>query len=209
MQRRSVWLVLAFVLTTSPAWARQGDDRFHKGKLEVAGFSGLLLTRQTLEDPDFPEDNFNTSASALGADVSFYTSPRLGLGLYLSRQAMGFGPSSEHFSLSGTLVGPQIKYRIPMSGKVGLALSGAGGVASSSMTYSGSDVASFDEIDESTDGKFFMLGATLNFFMAENMSVDAGMRYQFTRVTSGTGAGQSKLNAAGFLGGAGFTLYFR
>jgi opacity protein-like surface antigen len=199
--KRVMWLVLAFVLTASAASAQVERNTF-----EVAGFTGFLLNRQTIEPADAEGgEDFNATTATVTIDGTYYFSSVIGVGVYLSYNRFTAGPSESRIEVTGGLVGPQLKLRLPLGDRASFVLSGAGGITKDTIKTG----VELGDLDDSQDGKFWMAGGYVSILIADNASFDFGARYQRTRVTFGAGEDEVDLDVAGILGGVGFSVYFK
>jgi hypothetical protein len=193
---------LVLAVFASPAAAQFDDYR----KLEIGGITGVLVNTQTIT-PSGGEDlegaDVDLTAVTVGADTAYYFSQRVGIGAFITYQSVSFGPAdADRVKISGGLFGPLVKLRFPVGPRADVVVVGGGGLARTTITAGPSAADS-----TKTDGTFYMGGAGLSFFFADNAAFEVGARYQGSTLT--VDDAEDGIKSAGFLVALGFSVFLR
>lgn len=158
-----------------------------------------MYVNQT-QSPEGDEGDTDLIVVSAGVDMDFYIVKNLGAGLLLSYQRASVDFSeSDGLDASAILIGPQVKYNLDLSEKTNLFVTGVVGFQRAKLTETTDGV---EEVYDDVSGSFWSAGAGAKFFLNERASIDASVRYQSAKLEDG-----EVFSTAGFVVGAGFTLY--
>ena len=193
--RTSAALVLLGSLVSLPAHPRS----LERGTVEIGGSSSLMYVNQT-QSPEGDEGDTDLTVVSVGVDLDFYILKNLGAGLLLSYQkASADFSESDGLDASAILIGPQVKYNLDLSERTNLFVTGVVGFQRAKLTETTDGV---EEVYDDVSGRFWSAGAGAKFFLNELASIDVSVRYQSAKLEDG-----EVFSTAGFVVGAGFTLY--
>jgi hypothetical protein len=186
------------------AWAGPAFAQGTEKSLALGGLTGVLINTQTLS-PSTVDDasvDVDVTSVTVGTDATYYVTRRLGVGFLISYQSVSFtAPESDQVKMSGGLFGPLVKFRVPVGPRADVVLSGGGGLARSTFDFGTPSGGT------KSTGTFWMGGAGLSFYVAENASFDVGARYQSSKVKIGDSP--DDLDSSGFLAIIGFSVYIK
>ncbi len=188
-------LVLLCSLFSFPANART----LERGTVAIGGSSSLMYINQT-QSPEGDEADTDLTVVSVGIDLDFYIVKNLGAGLLLSYQkASADFSESDGLDASAILIGPQVKYNLDLGERTNLFVTGVVGFQRAKLTETADGV---EEVYDDVSGGFWSAGGGAKFFLNERASIDASVRYQSAKLEDG-----EVFSTAGFVVGAGFTLY--
>lgn len=195
---RSVLVVLAMI----PMATRAAD--LSVGTFEVSGGSNFVFESSSNDFTDSLGQTTTTDTRTFGLDVTglYYVIPNFGVGLGLAYQNSEDESGGVTFGSSTLLIGPAAGFAFPIQDNLSLAVQGQLGYVTATFTETGSP-------DQDASGFGFGLGAGLKFFLAKSFSLDAGLGYNYTKVTYDTPFGSKPENTnSGFGLNVGFSVYF-
>lgn len=169
------------------------------GQVELAGGTSLAINRQTLTaDGEDVGQNVNTATAA--ADIAYYLSERLGIGVSVGFNKASFPTEgADTLSVSNTAVGPLLRYRIPLGDRATFAVQGAVGIIRTTVEGTGDET-----LDTSTSGFSVNGGAAVNFYLIDNFAVNFGAVYQRASIDQD----EAKFTVAGVTVAVGFSVLF-
>lgn len=157
--------IAVLALAALPAFAGARDLR--PGTVELSGGTRLDFGSATLEREfaGFSEE-VDVSTVALEAEGLYYIANNLGVGLGISYEKDDFDyPDGDSDEISTSLIGPMVKYNIPLAPQFSIALEGGIGRMVESQN------------DQDIDGFALLLGGGARFFATDWMSLDAMLSY--------------------------------
>ncbi len=192
-----------FVLAMVPMMARGLD--LAPGTLEVTGSSNLGFGSSSTELSNV-SGSTDTTTFNLNTTGLYYVIPNLGVGLNLAWNSTENKDSNtgDKTGLSTVLLGPAIGYAIPVAEKMAIGLQGMIGYASSTYMQTGFPDVKFA-------GWGLGLGAGIKYFVVPAFSIDAGVGYLYTKLTSDTTDAfgtKPDLKTSSFNVNAGLSVYF-
>jgi len=154
------------------------------GTIEVTGGANLsFISGERNKDTDVKSTN-------LSLDSLYYVAPNLGVGLHWEYTSSEIGKKNS----SETTIGPAVAFNIPIAPKMSV----------KPLAYFGL-VKGEDDTNDDFDGTAWGLGANLNYFIRENISIGAGIVYESKDVDFDSG-GDYKYT--GFTTAVGLSVYF-
>jgi hypothetical protein len=171
----------------------------HAKQIELAGLTSVSFNRQTLT-PHGETTGTNSNTTQVAVETAYYVNQAIGVGVAASYNKFSFGEGADKVDLSFSAAAPFVRYRVKMSEKGSLDLTGTAGITRNSISGTASG---FDSPD--TTGKVFGGGARISYFVSNAASVNVGLRYEKSTFTQ---SGQD-MDASGFLVGMGLSVYFK
>jgi hypothetical protein len=176
------------------------------GTFEVAGETGVLINRQTIsvQDTTGRSGDVDFTSANLGVEGTYYITPRLGIGALVSYQRLSFEARATNaiLEISGAYFGPLVQVRLPLGNRSDFVFVGSDGGVKVSITNQNTGVS--NNVATHANGRYWLAGGGLSFFLRPNASFDLGVRYQGSTFT---GQGSQQATAAGLLVGIAFSLY--
>lgn len=156
------------------------------GTIEVTGGTNLNFSSSEVDQNgnDTDVDEFGLSVTSL-----YYVAPNLGVGLHWEYESSEIGNNDS----SETLIGPAVAFNIPIAPKMSV----------KPLAYIG--LVDGENGATDYDGTEWGLGANLNYFIRDNISIDAGIVYSSQDVDI-DGGGDFKVT--GFTTAVGLSVYF-
>jgi hypothetical protein len=153
------------VLTLALLPALAGARDLAPGTFELSGGTNLDYGKMTTSVPGEPD--VDQTSLTLETDALYYVVKNLGLGLALryDKSETDFGGLGGTVDSSSSLIGPALKFSLPVAPSASVLLGGA--VGRMSMSSDGSDA----------DGWAFTVGGGLRLFAADWASFDALVSY--------------------------------
>jgi hypothetical protein len=188
-------LCTALLLLLSPAVSYAQVDR---GTVELTSVTTFVLNKQTLTNPEFPDNDLNITNLTTGVDMAYYLTPRFGVGPFVSHITFKVeNGGTTVIKSSAAVVGGLVKLRFN-SGRTDFFVQGGAG-----MTRTNFEVSSpvFGH-----SGFFYVGGGGVSFWLNEHVTVDGGVRYQGSRYRD---EDAFDLDAAGLFAALTFIIYFR
>jgi len=156
------------------------------GTIEVTGGANLTFgSGETKQNGD----STDAKGTKLSVNSLYYVSPNLGVGLHWEYESAEVGNNDS----SETIIGPAVAFNIPIAPKMSV----------KPIAYFG--LVNGESGTTDYDGTEWGLGANLNYFIKENISIDAGIIYSSQDVDI-DGGGDYK--ASGFITAVGLSVYF-
>ena len=156
------------------------------GTIEVTGGTTLNFTSSTIEQNGRDTDIDSRELSLTGL---YYIAPNLGVGMHWSYDSTEVGNSDS----SETIIGPAVAFNIPIAPQ--MSIKPIGYIA----------LVNGENGTVDYDGTEWGLGVDANYFIRENISINAGIIYSSQDVDI-DGGGDFK--ATGFQTGVGLSVYF-
>jgi hypothetical protein len=188
------------VLAMLPTFAMAAD--LTPGVIEVTGSSNLGFDSSSSK---FEGAANSTDTTRYGLDLTgiYYLTPNVGVGLrlgYTNEETKFAGAKS---GVSTLLLGPAVGFEVPIQDKLAFAAQGDIGYASATFTESG-------QPDTNASGWGLGLGAGVKYYVVPAFSMNAGLVYNYTKLTYDATAGSPKqdLTSSGFGLNVGFSVYF-
>jgi outer membrane protein with beta-barrel domain len=176
------------------------------GTFQLAGQTGVLINRQTIsvQDPTGRSGDVDFTSANLGVEGTYYITPRLGIGGLVSYQRLSFAVPAKNavLEISGGYFGPLVQVRLPLGDRSEFVFVGSDGGVNVSLTNQNTGVSS--NVASHANGRYWLAGGGLSFFLRPNASFDLGVRYQSSTFT---GQNSQQATAAGLLVGIAFSLY--
>jgi hypothetical protein len=163
-------IVLAALLAAAPLASRAAV--IEPGTFEVSGGSGLSVTGTTIEFEGDPIE-VETTTVALTLNGAWYPIQNLGVGLLLDHRSSSVEvEGSPELESTATMVGPQLRFNVPIAERVSLRFAAALGLVAGQQDFV-DDLGGVGQVD--FDGSFFQAGAGFSFFVNPHVAFDAGL----------------------------------
>jgi hypothetical protein len=185
------------------------------GSFEVSGVTGVFVNRQTIlvQDGTGRSGDVDLTAVNAGVEGTYYLTPHLGIGGLISYQRFSAEAPAQNalFEISGGYFGPLVQLRLPLGGRSEFVFIGSdGGVTASltnrntGVTLPNQDPSVTNNLATHVNGRYWLAGGGLSFFVFPKASFDLGVRYQSSTFT---GQGTQQATAAGLIVGIAFSIY--
>jgi opacity protein-like surface antigen len=186
---------LCFLLLGGLTATAQGKE-IPKGTLQIGGDLDVSISSLELE----PQGSSSTDTDTTTIDllVLKYLSPNIGVGLTWNYELQEVTSSGSSDEIEIYTFGPAVEIHNEVNEKLNLFVHGAFVLASIEERSNGFDVGS-------GDGFGWLVGAGISYFLADNVSVNAGIDY--TSVTVEEDTTNLDLDISGFETGVGISVF--
>lgn len=204
--RLRIVAILSVLCWPEPA----GAQAVSIGTIQVAANTGLVTNRQTVETtgvtPESGIGQIGITSIRLGAEVSYFITPRVSLGGTASVLRVSFDvPENDVLAYSSAAhIGPLIQLRLPLGDRSAFVFSGSVGGVRTTLTNRNTGVGGSRDI--TAYGRYWMGGGGVSIEIAANASFDAVVRFQSSTFTSPDGR-PGTVTASGLLANIGFSVY--
>ncbi len=156
------------------------------GTIEVSGGANFTFASATVDQNGNDTD---VDGTELSIDGLYYVAPNLGVGIHWEYESSEAGNQDS----SETIIGPAIAFNIPIAPKMSV----------KPLAYIG--LVNGEEGRNDYDGMEWGLGASLNYFIRNDISIDAGVGYVSQDVDIDGGGDYKR---TGFGTTVGLSVYF-
>lgn len=163
--------------------------------------SGLGIYFGNLKsESDFGEENVGVFELGLGASAGYFVANNFSIGLNLNTHYFKAEEDELEFKRSIFLIGPDVRYYLPVKQNLSVALHG--GLEFGKLNQE------FDNIDLDYNVLRLGLGAGIAYFISPNVSLDAGLGYDFMKLNLEIQGEDSDTKFSGLTVQLGFSLFF-
>jgi hypothetical protein len=160
-------LCIASLLLLTPALSSAQDP----GTIELTSVTTFVLNKQTLTNPEFPDNDLDVTQITTGVDMAYYLTPRFGVGPFLSHITFKLeSGGTTAIKTSAAVVGGMVKLRFN-SGRTGFFVQGGAGMTRTNFETGGGPVFNHN-------GYFYVGGGGVSFWLNDYVTLDGGVRYQ-------------------------------